>query len=235
MQVAHEPAVADRDPPAQPPPLYGSLGSTPIALLALLALMGLMALAPWLIWAPVVGGLALGILLLQTGLLRRWVAIQRERAASGEVSAQAPQPGQDTQAAGEAAGEAAGRALLAHARGHRVPEAPLGQAVRAVQVVQKVQAVRVPMVRMTHGGWLLTAALVLVGVQAAMLIATVQVQRATAVKPAPADRPRAQGQGPEEPVVEDRASGLSLLRPPAPDTSPRAGAADRGRPQEAAP
>ena len=36
-------------------------------------LLGGVVLAPWLIWAPLLGGLSFGLLLIQTGLLQRWL------------------------------------------------------------------------------------------------------------------------------------------------------------------
>lgn len=206
------------DAPRQRPRPRSGMG---VGLMALLGLMGLMALAPWLIWAPLVGGLALGILLLQTGLLRRWLVIQHARAALADAEVQAAQEART-------APEPVGEALPDEARTPRVLEAPLGPQVRAVQ------AVKAPVVRMAHGGWLLTATLVLVGLQAAMLIATVQVQRASAVKPVRAEKTDASARMPEAKAPEDRGLGLTLRLPtPAPDRSTDSRTADRGPPHEA--
>lgn len=36
-------------------------------------LLGGVVLAPWVVWAPVLGGISFGLLLIQTGLLQRWL------------------------------------------------------------------------------------------------------------------------------------------------------------------
>ena len=215
-RVADAPPEAGIDPPARSVPSHRTLGSTPVALVALSALMGVMALAPWLIWAPLVGGLALGILLLQSGLLRRWLHAQRTQAALAEARAEAE----------AACQEPAGEASPGHAHTAPGPHANRGLAVVAVQ------AVKAPVRRMGHEGWLLAAVLVLVGVQAAMLIATVQVQRASAVKPPLGDPLARPGQGAGEPSAEDWVSGLLQWRPSVPPDPATAGTSHRSVPQE---
>lgn len=158
-----------------------------LGLMAMMVVIGLMALAPWLIWAPLVGGLALGILLLQTGLLRRWLAVRRQ--AEGLAD---PAPG--------------------------VGAGQVPPTLQSVQAVEAVKGVKVPALRFAHAGWLLTAVLVLVGVQAAMLITTIQVQRAAAPKPALREQPGTQRRVAEDQAAPERLFGPTLQRPLTPAT-----------------
>lgn len=118
----------------------------------------LMALGPWRVWAPLVAGLSLGILLLGTGALGQWLArLRLDDAPAPEASrSNAALPALET-----AAGEPCAVALQTD----------------PVAAVNGVQPAGPPRLRVVHPGWLLTAALALVGVQAAMLIATVQTHR----------------------------------------------------------
>jgi hypothetical protein len=120
----------------------------------LLWTLGLMFIAPWLVWAPLVGGLCLGILLVQTGLLRRWLAVQRAHAESA--------------IAAESGGQPLGDAV----------HLQTSVAAASASALTPVQGRGPARLRIAHGGWLLTAALVLLGVQAAMVIATIQIRRA---------------------------------------------------------
>jgi len=112
-----------------------------------LLLGGAMIMTPWLIWAPLVGGLCMGLLLLQTGMLRHWLQARTllQEAAAGTS---------DRRASG-----------FAQTRG-----------MVEVAGIEAVQAVGPRRLRFAHGGWMLTAALALVGVQAATLFATVQIK-----------------------------------------------------------
>jgi hypothetical protein len=112
-----------------------------------LLLGGTMLLAPWLIWAPLVGGLCLGLLLLQTGMLKRWL---QSREPDEDAAVNLPGRGPD---------------------GETVHSPLADEAV--IQAVQRVGGRRL---RWAHSGWMLTAVLVLVGVQAAMLLTTVQIK-----------------------------------------------------------
>ena len=90
--------------------------------------LGAMALAPWVIWAPLVGGLCLGALVLQSTLVARWLQ------------------GRDAAATDPSAGTFEGRPPDAK----RAPAAP--------------------------SGWFIVGILVLLVVQAAMLITTVDLK-----------------------------------------------------------
>lgn len=171
-----------------------------------LLLGGAMIMTPWLIWAPLVGGLCMGLLLLQTGMLRHWLQARtlQEEAAAGAS---------DLLASG-----------FAQTRG-LVDEAG----------IEAVQAVGPRRLRFAHGGWMLTAALVLVGVQAAMLITTLQIKSqepaamAGAIRAAQPGRDTRQGTppGPQETRVPLRDGSTVVTAAPRPEeegpTGPRPG------------
>jgi hypothetical protein len=151
-----------------------------------------MFIAPWLVWAPLVGGLCLGLLLVQTGLLRRWLAVQRAHAESSIVSEAGAHPGQ-----------------------------PLGDTVdlqvnvgaACANAITPVQGRSPARLRMAHGGWLLTAALVLLGVQAAMVIATIQIRRADVVLQAVQSRANTDGRAATGEAPATLVLGLPELQP----------------------
>lgn len=150
----------------------GRPGRRWLELSLMLLLLGLVVVAPWLAWAPLAGGLCLGILLLHTGYLDRWMSsLRNARTDAEEASADS----------GEASGQAERGIGRASDGAGAVPVAP-------------VQGLETSGLRFTHSGWLLAAALVLVGVQAAIVIATVQIRRsdpslqAGAARGAPASR-----------------------------------------------
>ena len=185
-------ALAPADTPAAPPIRKGSHWHL---LPWVLLLGGAMLMTPWLIWAPLVGGLCMGLLLLQTGMLRHWLQMRTppEEAATGTAGRMASgfdQPGGLVDEAG----------------------------------IQAVQAVGPRRLRFAHGGWMLTAALVLVGVQAAMLITTLQLKSrepsavAGAIRAAQQGRDTRQGTPPgplqaREPLREGPAALTATPRP----------------------
>lgn len=62
-------------------------GSKPRRLFPWAALVGGAVLAPWVVWAPILGGLSFGVLMVQTGLLQRWLAQRPGRDGSDEPHA----------------------------------------------------------------------------------------------------------------------------------------------------
>lgn len=127
--------------------------------------MVLVLLGPWPVWAPLAAGLGLGILLLRSGSLAPWL----DRRARANAHAQDHAHGDDSGFDGTQ--PAAG---TLRTEPGRIGPLGLGNADSAVDAVRPVRPPRLPI---AHPGWLLTAALVLVGVQAAMLFATVHVSR----------------------------------------------------------
>ena len=125
------------------PPLRPTKGSHWHLLPWMVLLGGAMVLAPWLIWAPLVGGICLGLLLLQTGMLRHWLSARTPDATSADG-----QTAFDAQAGGGSMED----------------------------VVEAVQGVGPRRLRFAHSGWMLAAALMLVAVQAAMLITTLELK-----------------------------------------------------------
>jgi len=197
--------LVSADPPAPPPHRRGGHWHL---LPWVLLLGGAMLMTPWLIWAPLVGGLCMGLLLLQTGMLRHWLRSRtlQEEAVTGE----------------------SGRRVSGFAHtSSQVDEAD----------IEAVQAVGLRRLRFAHGGWMLTAALVLVGVQAAMLITTLQLKSrepaalAGAIRAAQQGRDTRQGTPPgpiqaREPLREGSAALTATPRPeqgPKGATGPRPG------------
>jgi hypothetical protein len=168
---------------------------TLIAPLGLL-ILGLALLSPWLIWAPLMGGLCVGILLIQTGLIGRWLSARRARVQH-----------QDESPPADASADA------------RDDDRSMGAPTTPVQPVRRIGR---PGLRVVNDGWLLTAALVLVGVQAAILIATFQVRRPEAAPAAKAAPPgpgaRTARDGPVRPEETESLSPPILSVRTAPDT-----------------
>ena len=182
---------------------------------ALLWAIGLVVIAPWLVWAPLVGGLCLGILLIQTGLLRRWLALQKARVEPHEVQAM------------PVAAEDAARAEA----GVGVVWVRVG--ADTLKPIRSVEGLKVPALRWAHGGWLLMAGLALLGVQAAMVIATVQIGRTGAALPVGAarpalDKPAVAGMGART-GAQEAILGLTLIGPPAAEPSVRPAAGSTGQ------
>ena len=197
--AAQHPAVH----PAEPKPRKGSHWHL---LPWVLLLGGFMIMTPWLIWAPLVGGLCMGLLLLQTGMLRHWLQARtlQEEAAAGASDLLSNGFAQ-TRGLGDEAG------------------------------IEAVQAVGPRRLRFAHGGWMLTAALVLVGVQAAMLITTLQLKSQEpaamvgAIRAAQPGRDARQGTppGPQETRALLRDGSAAVTAAPRPEeegtTGPRPG------------
>lgn len=112
---------------------------------------GIVLLTPWLIWAPVVGGLCLGLLLLQGGLVKYWISTRQDGVAA-PVTGSRP----DSRP-------------FAHESGNPPPARESGP----VGAIPEIESRRL---KFANPGWLLTAVLVLLGVQAAMLLTTVQIK-----------------------------------------------------------
>lgn len=112
---------------------------------------GIVVLTPWLIWAPVVGGLCLGLLLLQGGLVKYWISTRQDGVA------------------------APGRASLPDSRPfvRESDTPPVSRESGPIGAIQEIESRRL---KFANPGWLLTAVLVLLGVQAAMLLTTVQIK-----------------------------------------------------------
>ena len=190
--AADHPEVHPAVHPAEPKPRTGSHWHL---LPWVLLLGGAMIMTPWLIWAPLVGGLCMGLLLLQTGMLRHWLQTRnpQEEVATG--------------------------ALGRRANGFAQPRGLIDETG-----IEAVQAVGPRRLRFAHGGWMLTAALVLVGVQAAMLITTLQLKSrepsavAGAIRAAQQGRDTRQGTPPgplqaREPLREGSAALTATPRP----------------------
>lgn len=162
-----------------PQPIPGRWGPVGWSLPVGSLLAGLILLSPWLIWAPWMAGICLGILLVQCGLLQRWLLSRSDLRVGREPSAGPP----DSDVVEPRSHE--DRSSRPEHRAD-LDDPTMPEAFR-------------PKPRRAHSGWPLIAALVLMGIQAALLLATV--------------RPESIRTAPHQPLSETRAKAPASLDP----------------------